>query len=83
MHVAALWVEESHRGKGHGTTLMRFLEHYAARMGHLLAYLETASFQARPFYERLGYEVFGELPGITDGCTLYFLRKELKAVPEA
>jgi hypothetical protein len=28
------------------------------------AALETYSFQGRPFYERLGYEVFGTIEGI-------------------
>ena len=45
-----------------------------------LAYLETASFQARPFYEGLGYTVFGELAGVAEGCTLFFLRKLLSAL---
>jgi len=78
VHIAAMWVAESHRGKGYGSALLSAVEEYAASQGHLLSYLETTSFQARPFYERLGYNVFGELPGIAEGCTLYFLRKELK-----
>jgi GNAT superfamily N-acetyltransferase len=78
VHINAMWVDESHRGKGHGTALMSAVERYAASQGHLLAYLETTSFQARPFYEGLGYRVFGELPGIAEGSTLFFLRKDLK-----
>jgi ribosomal protein S18 acetylase RimI-like enzyme len=74
-----VWVAESERGKGHGTALLREIEHHAATHGHVLAYVETTSFQARPFYESLGYRVFGELDGIDEGCTLFFLRKELKA----
>jgi GNAT superfamily N-acetyltransferase len=85
VHIAAMWVGESHRGKGHGSALLTAVENYAASQGHLLAYLETTSFQARPFYEGLGYRVFGELPGIAEGCTMYFLRKDLKptANPDA
>ena len=78
VHIAAMWVSESHRGKGHGSALLTAVESYAASQGHLLAYLETTSFQARPFYEGLGYRVFGELPGIAEGCTMFFLRKDLK-----
>ncbi|HEX8904342.1 MAG TPA: GNAT family N-acetyltransferase [Longimicrobiaceae bacterium] len=77
VHVAALWVAESHRGQGHGAALMEALEACAAAQGHVLAYVETLSFQARPFYERLGYRVFAELEGIAEGCTFYFLRKDL------
>ena len=79
VHIDALWVEESHRGQGHGAELMKALEAYAAEHGYPLAYLETASFQALPFYRNLGYSIFGELPEITKGHTLYFLQKELTA----
>jgi len=77
MHIAALWVAESERGKGHGSRLMNELEKYAASKGHLLAYVETTSFQALPFYEVLGYRIFGTLPGIAEHCTLFFLSKTL------
>jgi GNAT superfamily N-acetyltransferase len=77
VHIAAMWVAESHRGKGYGSALLTAVEDYASNHGHLLSYLETTSFQARPFYEGLGYTVFGELPGIAPGCILFFLRKKL------
>jgi hypothetical protein len=34
-------------------------------------------FGARPFYERLGYSVFGELPDYPPGFSRVFLRKSL------
>ena len=84
VHIAAVWVAESQRGKGHGSALMKEVENYAATHGHVLAYVETTSFQARPFYESLAYRVFGELVGIAEGCTMFFLRKDLTApTPEA
>lgn len=83
VHIAAMWVAESQRGKGHGSALLRAVEDYAAAHGHLLAYVETTSFQARPFYESLGYRVFGELDGIDENTTLFFLRKDLKSPPLA
>ncbi|HEV2147666.1 MAG TPA: GNAT family N-acetyltransferase [Longimicrobiaceae bacterium] len=84
LHVAALWVDEGLRGQGHGAALLRELEAYALRRGHPLAYVETLSYQARPFYEKQGYRVFGELEGVAEGCTYYFLRKDLgSAAPPA
>jgi GNAT superfamily N-acetyltransferase len=80
LHIAAMWVDEQYRGKGHGSALLTGVEDYAASVGAKLSYLETTSFQARPFYESLGYSVFGELAGINEGITLFFLRKDLKAV---
>jgi ribosomal protein S18 acetylase RimI-like enzyme len=79
MHIDVLWVDEPHRGLGHGSRLMRSIEEYAAAHDHRLAYLETTSFQALPFYRKLGYEVFGELPEISRGHNLFFLWKELRA----
>lgn len=77
VHIDALWVDEKYRGQDYGSKLMKAIEDYAAVHAHPLVYLETASFQALPFYEGLGYEVFGELPDITAGHSLYFLMKEL------
>jgi GNAT superfamily N-acetyltransferase len=76
VHIDALWVDERHRGQDYGSKLMKAIEDYA-KHSHPLVYLETASFQALPFYERLGYEIFGTLPEITTGHALYFLKKEL------
>jgi len=42
-----------------------------------LASLETASFQAREFYEKQGYEVFGELDDFPKGHTMFYMKKVL------
>jgi GNAT superfamily N-acetyltransferase len=76
-HIDALWVDERYRSHDYGSKLMKAIEDYAIKHGHPLVYLETASFQALPFYEGLGYEVFGQLPEITRGHRLFFLKKEL------
>jgi GNAT superfamily N-acetyltransferase len=78
VHIDALWIDEAHRGNGYGAKLMTAIEKYALAQGNPLAYLETTSFQALPFYEGLGYFVFGELPQIAAGHTLFFLRKDLE-----
>jgi len=79
MHIDALWVDDTQRGRGLGSQLMKAIEEYAAVHEHPLVYLETASFQALPFYQGLGYEIFGELPEISKGETLFFLKKEVSA----
>jgi ribosomal protein S18 acetylase RimI-like enzyme len=81
MHITALWVDQNHRGRGYGSKLIRTLENYASEHGHPLVYLETTSFQALPFYESLAYQIFGELPEISKGHTLYFLKKQLEGIP--
>jgi len=77
MHIDALWVDDIQRGRGFGSQLMKAIEAYAVSHAHPLVYLETTSFQALPFYQGLGYEVLGELPEISKGETMFFLKKEL------
>lgn len=77
MHIDGLWVDEKYRGRDFGSRLMTAIEEYSASHGHPLVYLETTSFQALPFYQGLGYAVFGELPGISEGESLFFLKKQL------
>jgi GNAT superfamily N-acetyltransferase len=77
LQVTYLWVAESARDVGHGTRLMADAESYARARGAVGVTLETHSFQARPFYERLGYEVFAKLDGYPLGHVKFFLRKAL------
>jgi ribosomal protein S18 acetylase RimI-like enzyme len=77
LHVTYLWVSATARGAGYGTRLLAEAEAYAHARGAVGATLETHSFQARPFYERLGYEVFGTLDGYPPGHAKFFLKKAL------
>ncbi len=77
LHVDVLWVDERLRGQGLGKKLMLAAEQEAARRGCRFSQLETHDFQALPFYQKLGYRVFGELPEFPKGYRKYFLVKEL------
>lgn len=77
LFVHVLWVAESHRGCGYGRALMAAAEEEALRRRCTFAHLDTYSYQARGFYERLGYEVFGTLVGYRNGLERYFMRKWL------
>lgn len=79
LYVAKLWVEEAHRSGGAGTRLMTAAEQFAREQGATDAYLDTFGYQARPFYEKLGYHVFGTLEGFPPGSRQYFLTKSLQA----
>lgn len=57
LHIERLWVSESLRGKGTGSELLKAAEDEARRRGCQFALLDTLEFQARPFYERHGYQV--------------------------
>jgi GNAT superfamily N-acetyltransferase len=77
LHIAFLWIDEAERGKGWATKLMDQAEAYALERNCHSVDLDTHSFQARPFYERRGYEVFGTLDDYPKGHKKFFLRKKL------
>lgn len=72
-----LAVPASHRGQGVGRALMSAAEAEARARGCTGAWLDTFEFQARGFYERIGYTCFAELPDYPQGYARYFLRKSL------
>lgn len=70
-----LVVPENLRGLGLGSRLMEEAEEIARRRGFVGVWLDTYDFQARPFYEKLGYTVFGELEGGSGAHGQFFLKK--------
>jgi GNAT superfamily N-acetyltransferase len=79
MHLTFLWVADEARGRGFGTRMLLRAEDEARAAGCRGVYLETHSFQARPFYEKLGYSVIASLPDYPPGHSYYILRKFLTA----
>ena len=79
LHISTLWVDERLRGNDYGTKLIAAAEAEAARCGCRHCFLDTLSFQARPFYEKLGYEVFAVLEDYPGEHERIFLRKTLSA----
>jgi GNAT superfamily N-acetyltransferase len=77
LFVELLFVPESLRGQGIGTDLMKRAEREAVARGCRSAWLDTFEFQARGFYERMGYTCFGELADYPSGFSRYFMKKTL------
>ena len=77
LHVDLLFVPEALRRGGLGRQLMARAEDEARRRGCHGAWLDTYSFQARGFYERIGYEVFGVIEDFPPGHSRFFLKKAL------
>lgn len=78
LYIAKLWVDEGARGHGLGRRLMAAAEDLALSRGCTDVSLDTFEYQARPFYEKLGYELFGTLEGYPPGSRQYYLRKRLR-----
>jgi GNAT superfamily N-acetyltransferase len=77
LFIELLHVPAELRGQGHGAALLARAESFARERGLVGVWLDTFSFQARPFYEKLGYTVFGTLPDHPRGGARYFLSKRL------
>ena len=78
LHVDILWLEETHRNQGIGRKLMQAAEQKAVERGCKFAFLDTWDFQAKEFYLKLGYEIFGELPNFPNEHSRYFMKKNLQ-----
>lgn len=76
LHIEGLWVDDAIRQTGWGARLLSAMEQYARSQGITNFHLETTSFQALPFYQKQGYEVFGQLPDMPPGHVSYFLKKQ-------
>jgi GNAT superfamily N-acetyltransferase len=74
-----LVVPASLRGNGIGTKLMAMAEQEALNRGCTGAWLDTFEFQARRFYEGIGYSCFGELQDYPPGYSRFFLKKTFTA----
>lgn len=77
--IELLWLDEAARGRGIGARLMLDAEAFALQHGFTRSRVETTSFQAKPFYEKLGYEVYGVLDDCPEGHTSYYLKKQLRS----
>lgn len=73
--VKYLAVVDEYRGQGLGSRLLAEAEAIARARGYVGVWLDTFEFQAKPFYEKLGYTVFGELEGAPNVIPQYFLKK--------
>lgn len=77
--VNTLWVNEALRGQGFGRRLLQMAIEEALRRGCHGMHLDTLSFQALPFYEKLGFTVFGQIDDYLPGETRYYLKKALNS----
>jgi GNAT superfamily N-acetyltransferase len=77
LDLSLLWVAEPLRGRGYGRKLLETAEDEARSQGCRGVFLTTFSFQARGFYERLGYEVIAGVPDYPAGHTYHVLKKAL------
>lgn len=77
LYIDLLWVHPDYRANGLGTALMQEIEREAIQRDIHSFHLSTASFQAPIFYQKLGYQICGEIEDLPPGYKTYFLKKQL------
>ena len=77
LKVNNLWVQQNLRGKGQGRELLQAAEREAVTRGCSRATLDTYSFQAPLFYQRLGYKIVAAVEDFPAGHNHYTLVKDL------
>lgn len=75
LEIDTLWVADSQRGQGVGAALVQQAEAFAIKHKAGIAFLKTVD--AKNFYEKLGYEVYGVLEDRPKGTLLYHMKKRL------
>ena len=78
LHIELLWLSETCRGQGIGKRIIGSAENFARKNGCEKVFVETTSWQAKPFYEKLGYRHMATLNDRPKGHASHYLTKELK-----
>lgn len=82
LYVDLLWVSPELHEKGYGEKLLTSIEQGALSHGAEKAYLSTTSFQALPFYHRVGYQLFGVLEDRPPGYNYYYLYRPIPFIDD-
>lgn len=77
MHIELLWLNEDYRGKGLGQKLIKEAENFAKENGSEKVFVETTSWQAKPFFEKAGYTLLATLNDRPKGHAPHYLTKDL------
>ncbi|MCC8398568.1 MAG: GNAT family N-acetyltransferase [Rickettsia endosymbiont of Labidopullus appendiculatus] len=77
LYVDMLWVSENFRGQNYGTLLMAKVEDVARERNCKFMTVCTTDWQARPFYEKLGFKLEFVRSDYDKDSEVYYLRKDL------
>lgn len=78
LDISCLWVREDLRDQDIGTKLIQQAEEIGRERQCTSALVDTLDVQARDFYEKLGYRVWGALDDFPEGHKRYYLSKKLE-----
>jgi ribosomal protein S18 acetylase RimI-like enzyme/8-oxo-dGTP pyrophosphatase MutT (NUDIX family) len=77
LHIKYLFVEKNYRGQGIARQLMNHALEFGIKRGCHFAFVETMSFQAPEFYQKMGFAIEFSRPGYAENTTFHYLKKSL------
>jgi ribosomal protein S18 acetylase RimI-like enzyme len=77
LHIKYLLTNKKHRGRGIAKALMEHAFTFGKDNGCHFAFVETMSFQAPKFYQKLGFEIELKRDGYAAGTSFNYLKKLL------
>lgn len=77
LYIDELFVTEDFRHKKLGSYLIEKVEQEAIELGATISHTDSFDFQAKDFYLKQGYEVFGVLEDCPPGHKRFYLKKKL------
>ena len=77
LYIDVLWVKEEFRKDGYGSALLNEVEKISKEKGCKLIHLDTFDFQAKDFYLKHGYEIFGVLEDCPMEHNRYYMKKNI------
>ena len=75
LYLDYIWIDPAFRNKGFGTKVVHLAEKIAKGKGCKTSEVETLDFQAKKFYQKLGYNQFGVVGKYMGSCDYIFMRK--------
>ena len=75
LHIKLLVVKKEYRSQKIATQLMQQVIEYGKENNFRFAFVETFSFQALKFYQKLGFELEFTRPGYSHGVSFHYLKK--------
>lgn len=77
LHIKYVYVEDKYRGHGVATQLMESALNYGRDHKCPFAFVETMSFQALRFYQKMGFTLEFTRSGYKHETSFHYLRKDL------
>ena len=76
LYIDQLFIEEAHRGHGWGKKLVKAAEDFGHEQKCRMFTVTTMDWEAREFYEELGYSHVFTISGYENDATMHLLRKD-------